>query len=185
VVLPSGALTLSAGRGDFRVSIAPLLNIQGAYRSPVRAAVPSSLQHAYVKSIRLGNADVLNGGLHLDRQPDAPLEILIGTTPGTLEGVVVNDSRVPVPNVTVALVPDAARRARFDLYRSATSDAAGRFRIADVPPGDYTALAFDGIESGEWQSAEFVAPYEGRGKPVRVVDGAPATVELIALPPAR
>ncbi len=185
VVLPSGALTLSAGRGDFRVSIAPLLNIQGAYRSPVRAAVPSSLQHAYVKSIRLGNADVLNGGLHLDRQPDAPLEIVIGTTPGALEGVVVNDSREPVPNVTVALVPDAARRARFDLYRSATSDAAGRFRIPDVPPGDYTALAFDGVESGEWQSAEFVAPYEGRGKPVRVVDGASAGIELIALPPAR
>jgi hypothetical protein len=185
VVLPTGALTVSAGRGDFRVSIAPLLNIQGAYRSPVRAAVPSSLQHAYVKSIRLGNADVLNGGLHLDRQPDAPLEIVIGTTPGVLEGVVVNERREPMPNVTVALVPDAARRARFDLYRSATSDAAGRFRLPDVPPGDYAALAFDGVESGEWQSAEFVAPYEDRGKPVRVVDGMPTTVELVALPPAR
>jgi hypothetical protein len=185
VVLPNGSLTLAAGRGDFRVNISPLLNLPGAYRTPVRASVPSGLQNAYVKSIRLGSADVLNGGLHLDRQPDAPLEIVIGTTPGALEGVVVNQNRQPVPNVSVALVPDAARRARIDLFKSTRSDASGRFRIAGVPPGDYVAFAFDGAEDGEWQNPEFVAPYEGRGVIVRIGEGTPASVELTALPPPR
>ena len=82
VVLPNGSLTLAAGRGDFRVNISPLLNLPGAYRMPGRTAVPPALQNAYVKSIRLGNADVLNGGLRLDRQPDVPLEIVIGTFAG-------------------------------------------------------------------------------------------------------
>jgi hypothetical protein len=185
VVLPNGSLTLAAGRGDFRVNISPLLNLPGAYRTPIRAAVPSGLQSAYVKSIRLGNADVLNGGLHLDRQPDTPLEIVIGTTPGALEGTVINENREPVPNVNVALLPDVARRGRIDLYKSTLSDASGRFRIAGLPPGDYTAFAFDGVESGEWQNPEFLAPFEERGKPVRITEGAPASVELIALPPAR
>jgi hypothetical protein len=34
------------------------------------------------RSIRLGNADVLNGTLLLDRQPSATLEVVIATNPG-------------------------------------------------------------------------------------------------------
>jgi hypothetical protein len=181
-VLPTGSLTLAAGRGDFRVNISPLLNLPGANRSPVRAAVPPGLQNAYVKSIRLGTADVLNGGLHLDRQPGVPLEIVIGSTPGTIEGIVLSENRQPVPNVSVALLPDAGRRGRVDLFKSTRSDASGRFRIPGLPPGDYVAFAFDGAEDGEWQNAEFVAPYEGRGTPVRIGDGAAASIELTALP---
>jgi len=52
-----------------------------------------------------------------------------------------------------------------------------------LPAGDYVAFAFDGAEEGEWQNPEFVAPYEGRGTPVRIGDGAAATIELTALPP--
>jgi hypothetical protein len=185
VVLPNGSLTLAAGRGDFRVNISPMLNLPGAYRTPVRGTVPSGLQNAYVKSIRLGGADVLNGGLHLDRQPDAPLEIVIGTTPGALEGVVVNERREPVPNVSVALLPDAAKRARIDLFKSTASDASGRFHVAGIPPGDYVAFAFDGAEEGAWRNPEFVTPYEARGTLIRIGDAAAASVELTALPPAR
>jgi hypothetical protein len=183
VVLPNGSLNLSAGRGDFRVSIAPLLNVPGASRVPPRPG-SRTLANLYVKSIRLGSADVLNGGLHLDGRPDAPLEIVIGTTPGSVEGVVVNQSHQPVPNVSVSLLPDAARRDRFDLYRSASSDAAGRFKIEQVPPGDYVAFAWDGIESSDWQNPEFVAPYEPRGIAVRVRERTPANVELITLTPS-
>ncbi len=78
----------------------------GLFRCP-QANPPASLSSLYVKSVRLGDADVLNGGLHLDGRPDAPLDIVIGTTPGSVEGVVVNQNREPVPNVTVSLLPDS------------------------------------------------------------------------------
>ena len=87
VILPNGSLTVSAGRGDFRLNISPLLNVPGSFQSP-QANPPASLSNLYVKSVRLGEADVLNGGLHLDGRPDAPLDIVIGTTPGSVEGVV-------------------------------------------------------------------------------------------------
>jgi protocatechuate 3,4-dioxygenase beta subunit len=183
VVLPTGSLTLSAGRGDFRINIAPLLNVAGTSLVTPRPGT-SALPNFYVKSIRLGSADVLNGGLHLDGRPDALLEIVIGTTPGSVEGVVVNQRGQPVPNVPVSLLPDAARRPRFDLYKSTSSDAAGRFRIEQVPPGDYVAFAWDGIDSGEWQNPAFVAPYESRGTRVRVPDNAPAVITLTALTPS-
>jgi hypothetical protein len=82
------------------------------------------------------------------------------------------------------MLPDAARRGRFDLYKSVSSDAAGRFKFEQVPPGDYVAFAWDGFESGEWQNADFVAPYEGRGTRVRVLDNASAVLELTALTPS-
>jgi hypothetical protein len=182
VVLPNGSLTLSAGRGDFRINVAPLLNVPGASFGPPRPGAPT-LSNFYVKSMRLGSADVLNGGLHLEGRPDAPLEIVIGTTPGAVEGIVMNQSHQPVPNVAVSLLPDLARRGRFDLYKSVSSDAAGRFRIEEVPPGDYVAFAWDGIESGEWQNPAFVAPYESRGMRFRISDGAAAMIELTALTP--
>jgi hypothetical protein len=183
VVQPNGALTLSAGRGDFRINVSPLLTVPGAFPVPVRQP-PAMLSNLYVKSIRLGDADVLNGGLHLDGRPDATLEIVIGSTPGSLEGVVLNQDRQPVPNVAVSLLPDVARRNRMDLYKSVSTDANGRFRIERVPPGDYVAFAWDGVETGDWQNPEFLAPYEARGTRVRIGDNATVSVELTALPPS-
>jgi protocatechuate 3,4-dioxygenase beta subunit len=183
VVLPNGALTLSAGRGDFRIDIAPLLNVAGASFVPPRpGALP--FRNLYVKSIRLGSADVLNGGLHLEGRTEASLEIVIGTTPGSVEGVVVDSNGQPVPNVPVSLLPDAGRRTRFDLYKNTSSDGAGRFKIEGVPPGDYVAFAWDGVDSGEWQNPAFVAPYESRGMRLRVPDNAPAVIKLTALTPS-
>ena len=183
VILPNGSLTLSAGRGDFRLNISPLLTVPGSFQIP-QANPPASLSNLYVKSVRLGEADVLNGGLHLDGRPDAPLEIVIGTTPGSVEGIVVNQNRDPVPNITVALLPDPGRRARIDLYRTVSTDASGRFKIDRVPPGDYVAFAWDGVESGDWQNPEFVATYEARGTLVRVRDGTSASVGLTTLTPS-
>jgi hypothetical protein len=182
VLQPNGALTLSAGRGDFRISVSPLLTVPGDFQVPVRQPA-AMLSNLYVRSIRLGDLDVLNGGLHLDGPPDAPLEIVIGTTPGWVKGVVRNRDREPVPNVTVSLLPDLGRRARSDLYRTVSTDAAGRFTIEGVPPGDYVAFGWDGIESGDWQNPDFVALYESRGSAVRVRDNAPANVELTTLTP--
>jgi len=177
-------LTLTASRGDFRLNVAPLLNVPGAFQFPARLQ-PGTSSNLYVKSIRLGGADVLNDGLHLDARPDATLEIVIGTTPGTLQGVVLNENREPVPNVAVSLIPDLARRQRMDLYKSVSTDAAGRFTIERIPPGDYVAFAWDGIESGEWQNPEFLAPFESRGTRVHLGDSATVAVELTVIPPSR
>jgi hypothetical protein len=182
-VLPNGSLTLSASRGDFRLNVSPLLNVPGAFPLLARQT-QGTRSNLYVKSIRLGDADVLNGGLHLDGRPDATLEIVIGTTPGLVDGIVVSQNHQPVPNVPVSLLPDIARRGRMDLFRTVSSDTNGHFAIDRVPPGDYVVFAWDGIENGEWQNPEFVSPYEARGTRVRIRDNSPTTIELTALTPS-
>jgi len=169
--LSNGSFTLDGGIGDFRVNAAPILNL-----SPSRfpETVPPVLQNAYVKSIRLGNVDVLNAGLHLERAPEVPLEIVLGTNPGIIEG------SAGASDISVVLLPDVRRRT--DLYRTTTSDTAGRYHFDKVPPGDYKLFAWSEVEDGAWYDAEFMRNYENRGKPVHISEGSKQDVSLTVLP---
>jgi protocatechuate 3,4-dioxygenase beta subunit len=166
VPLADGSFTVDAGTGDYRVNIAPILNI-----TPLRGAatLPPAFQNAYVKSIRLGNADVLNGGLHLERLPTAPLEVVIGTNPGALDGQVVSERQGPVSDLSVVLVPQIRRR--IELYRTTTTDSNGRFHFDRLPPGDYKVFSWEEVEDGAWYDPEFLRPYENQGALVRIVEG--------------
>jgi len=179
---PTGVFTLHAGRGNFRIGVAPLLLVPGAFRFPA-LNVPVAMNEVYVKSIRLGDADALNRPLHLDGPVDESLEIVIGTATGSLEGAVLGTDRRPLPNVTIALVPESGRRGRLDLVKSTSSDSSGRFRLSSLPPGDYIAFAIDGPDDGEWRNPDFMSAHEGQGAAVRIAAGSPASVTLSALPP--
>jgi protocatechuate 3,4-dioxygenase beta subunit len=175
--LPDGSFTISASAGDFRVNIAPILSVAPSRYAP---SLGTTFQNAYVKSIRLGNADVLNAGLHLDRPPSATLEVVIAANPGAVEGQVVRNGREPVEDAAVLLVP--GNRRRNELYRTTTTDAAGRFHFTRVPPGDYEVLSWNEVEDGAWYDAQFMKDVEGRGLPVRIAEGQTETVRIEIIP---
>lgn len=165
--------------GDFRVMISPFV-------SPFSWA-PSqpTVLGGYVKSIRYGNADVLNDGLHLNsNNPDQRLQITLATG-GTLSGAVTNDRNEPVPNVKVALVPDFIYRKRNEFYRNVTTNSSGSFNLQGIPPGDYKIFAWEDIADGAWQDPEVLRDFETRGKVVRINEGAQAAVEVVVIPGAR
>jgi len=76
------------------------------------------------------------------------------------------------------LVPEGARRNRFDLYRTTSTDAAGRFHSEGVPPGDYRVFAWDDIETGAWMDPDYLRRFEDRGRPLRISEGGTANLEL-------
>jgi hypothetical protein len=132
------------------------------------------LRNAYIKSIRMGTRDVLNDGLQFGGDPNAKIEVLIGMKPGSLSGIVMATVRgklQPVVNTTVVLVPDAARRRRPEVYRTAATDGGGRFQMTTVDPGDYRVFAWDDVENGAWQDPEFIRLYEDQGTPVHIGEG--------------
>jgi hypothetical protein len=167
--LPTGAFTLAAGAGEYRVSVTPLLNLSMGPTGPPGSTLPKSLEGAYVKSIRLGNADVLNAGLRVESPPAVPLEIVIGTNAGALEGTVVDDRGRTAADIAVVLVPDV--RARTDLFKSAVSDSSGRFRFDRLPPGGYKLFAWQEVENGSWFDPEFLRSQENRGHAIRIAEG--------------
>ena len=160
-VQPDGAFTFQqTGAGDYRV------NVTGLPRN------------AYIKFARLGAADVLNQGLHVERQPNELLEIMIGTDSGRIDGAVTTEKQEPAVNVTVVLVPDPAHRNRFELYRTASTDSLGRFSMDGIPPGVYKLFASYDVESGAWQDPDFLRQYEERGRVIHIGPRASVAPEI-------
>jgi Carboxypeptidase regulatory-like domain len=137
----------------------------------------------YVKAARLGAVDVLKDGLKLERQPTVPLEVVISSDTGTVDATVVTDKQEPSINTTFVLVPSPDLRFRNDLYRMGATDAMGRLHLDGVPPGDYKAFAWEEVENGAWQDADFIQPFEDRGKPIRVSANSAANLELRVITP--
>jgi hypothetical protein len=149
-----GTFRFLTAPGDFRVNVSD---------------IPAS---SYLKSIRMGNVDILSGGLQVNGPLDNPLEVVIGTDGGEVVGTVSNDRLEPMPNTVVALVPDSPMlRRRFDLYRTTTTDFGGRFRLQTIPPGAYKLFSWDYAETDAWQDAQFLQSYETFGKTITVREG--------------
>jgi hypothetical protein len=179
---PDGTFALqNVGPGDYRVYVAPFVT-PFQWGSP---AIPQQLQNGYVKSIRVGAADVLSDGLRVGEGTDpGELRITLGAG-GRLSGQVVNDRREPMANVTMALLPETVLRPRADLYRTATTDATGQFNLVGIGPGYYKAFAWEEVDRDAWQDTEFMKPIEGRGVPVEIREGSQGSVDLVALPAVR
>jgi hypothetical protein len=181
---PASATALGYPPGTYRVIVPPLISPAAGWTSPLAlptalttTALPATLQNAYVKSISLGDTDVLNGGLHLTTSIREPLVIVIGTNAGAVEGRVVNGGGQAASAATVVLIPENNLRFRI-AHRSAITDADGRFRIAGVAPGDYKLFSWEKVERGAWQDPDFVRSYESTGKSIRVEEGGQLMVEL-------
>jgi hypothetical protein len=168
--------------GDYHVYMTPMFTfLAGAM--PV--AVPALWQSVYVKSIRMGDKDVLTEGLRLERQSDVPLEIVIGANPGSLQGQVMDDQRQPAVGavITVFANDPAARIYRTDMYKIASTDTAGKFQLPNLRPGDYRVFAWENVEKGTWIDSTFLRIHEDRGVTVRIEEGKAATVNTTVIRP--
>ena len=179
--LPNGTITLNnIPPGDYRIDMWPFaFRREGAITSG--RPMPEDFVNAYVKSIRLGNADLLADGLHLWGPTQASLEIVIGLNGAQVEGTTVDNRREPAANITIAAVPDGSNKGRTDLYRTTTSDRRGRFAMEGLAPGDYTFYAWDDVDRGAWESPEFMRAFEGRGRFVRLREGKNEALDLNVL----
>jgi protocatechuate 3,4-dioxygenase beta subunit len=169
--------------GNYRIYVQPLLNPLNGTDPLVQQA---QWQSAYVKSITLGDEEVLNAGLHYSPKPDSVLRVVIGTNPGTLEGRVLNDQQQLVPSAAVVLFVEnpAARITRTDMFKVTSTDMAGRFQVKGLPPGDYKVFAWEGLDKDAWLDPDFVRS-ESRGQAVHVDEGKVQTVDVPVITPIR
>jgi hypothetical protein len=159
-------------RQDYRISL----------RTVRSESSPARLRDVYIKSIRMGNRDVLSDGLRVD-DPDKlpPLEIVLGMRSGTLTGTVVSEKQKQEANATVVLVPDAGRR-WADAFRTAHADISGRFVMDRIPPGDYLAFSWEEVDDGAWLDPEFMKRYEERGRRIHINEGGNPSLNITAIP---
>ncbi len=165
-----------AGDGEFTITGA----FPGEYRIAIRGAkmLPAG---AYVQSARLENVDLLGPRLSLESEPRGELEIVIGTSPGTIQAAVVDEKRAPARAVTVLLIPDTARRGHYDLYFKVITDSEGKAKLENIPPGNYEVFAMEVFDEGSWWDPGFLNRVEGQVKSVRIEAGKAANLDLLTI----
>ena len=135
----------------------------------------------WVKSVRLGEEDALENGLDLTRGAAPPVSVVVAPNAGQVEGVVIDAKGQPAPGLTVALVPEARRRGREELYDNATTDQYGRFAVRNIEPGEYKLFVWEEVEPGAWLDPDFLRPVESEGRTVVIREGSRESVELKVL----
>jgi hypothetical protein len=166
---------LVSAEGTFSVPAVP----EGRFRVSGVAGLGPDL---YLADVRQGPMSVFDSGFNVSTRSADPIQVVIASGAGTVEGVVRESSLKNFPGATVALVPEASRRDNIALYFAATSDASGRFVIRGVPPGDYKLFAWESIPAFAYQNAAFLARHEERGRIVNVGQGGSVTTELNVIP---
>lgn len=138
----------------------------------------------YVKDARLDQADALNQPLVLSGPVSGTLNILLSPAASRIEGTVVDGRGQGVPGVQAVLVPAPGLRWRFDLFRTATTDGAGRFVLSGIPPGSYSLFSWEALESFAYFDEDVLRQSEGLGTALRTAESSTATVQVTIIPAA-
>jgi hypothetical protein len=121
-----------------------------------------------VHSIRSAGRDVLAEGMTISGPGSEPLDIVLGSDGGRVDGVVLDADDKPVAGATVVLVPEAKLRSRASRFRQTETDQYGRYELKDIPPGDYRLFAWEDVELGIWYDPEFLKAVESKGQVVTI-----------------
>jgi protocatechuate 3,4-dioxygenase beta subunit len=134
-----------------------------------------------LKSVRVDGQDVTDAGF--DFKPGSAvtgLEVVVTNRSTDLSGTVVS-SNGPVKDYTVVVFADEPAKWALPSSRYVTAtrgDQDGRFKIRNLPPGEYYAAAVEYLAQGEWGDPEVLERLRAKASRITLTDGAPKTVEL-------
>jgi len=125
--------------------------------------------NGYLKSMHLGDQDVLTEDMTIHPSTTEPLNIVLSTRAAAIESDVI-DGDQPA-RAMVLLAPEEKFRHVLSFYRFATADDRGHFEIKGAAPGRYQLFAFDEFDPRSIQDPDFLQPFESAGVPVVLREG--------------
>jgi protocatechuate 3,4-dioxygenase beta subunit len=136
--------------------------------------------NTYIKAISAGGRELLDRSLDISLVPPGLIEVRIGIDAGRLEGVVKD---LPTGRrAGLVMLPDSRKTSAFRKVTTAVSDAAGRFTINGIAPGDYRLFAFEEADIRQMQDSGFLDHFEKSAAAISVGPGATVNVEVSAIP---
>jgi Carboxypeptidase regulatory-like domain len=181
-------LLVSIAPADSRISFNGPARVMGSsyvlkdvFDGTYRLGVFGQSKDCYVKSIRYGSSEALDGGFTVFRGAQASLEVTISSRGARVQGAVTDKDKLPVTGVWVVLVPDEAHRDQSRLYQKAATDQYGHFLLRGIAPGDYKIFCWDEVEDGAWEDPDFLRTFEDRGQKISVEEADEKTVDIVAI----
>lgn len=148
--------------------------LPGSYRIDVVGA-PDGY---YVKSVQVGGQDFLESGLMISGAVSG-LEVHLAKGATTVEGTLADADGKAVGQGVIALVPPQAKRDQWRLFKTAMADQNGQFTFRNVPPGEYTLLAYGPAgDASIVQNPEYLKQVEAKGKVISLSENAHESVQL-------
>jgi hypothetical protein len=135
----------------------------------------------YIKSMRLGEQDVLTEDMVIRPDTTEPLHIVVSARGGILEGDVKTDAGKEAGPAYVLAAPDGKYSHVLSFYAAVNTDEKGHFKLKALTPGHYKLYAFEALAYCAWCDPSFLKRFTNQGEPVEVTEGVnpPAEVRLI------
>jgi beta-lactamase regulating signal transducer with metallopeptidase domain len=152
----------------------------GSYHVDVGPGLPRDL---YVADVRQAARSVFDSGFEVGAQTPDPIQVVLSSGAGRIEGVVADVSGKSVGGATVVLAPPENRRQNRALFHQTITDKAGRFTMQNLAPGAYKLFAWQqDLPSSTWFNEGFMARYEANGRGVNVAQGVTMTQQIPVIP---
>jgi hypothetical protein len=130
----------------------------------------------YVETVKLGDREVMSRPVDLTSGA-IPFRVIYRPSAGRVRGTVEKGGLS-----TVALVPRDEALLDGQFIRTSKSDAAGRFEVGSLKPGEYYAFAFDRVDRDALADVTFVRNLHPLAALVHVEAGKSADVDLRLTP---
>jgi len=160
-------------------------HMEGVSLDRYYVAVSGMAPPRYLKSVRVGGADVLAGGLDLNGGSPGEIDIVLGANAAQVTGVVNGEkSGQPLPSAYVVLIPQEKERQGLSFfYKVAMANDQGRFAMSGVSPGQYRGFAWEQMpEDVSYLDPDFIKPLESKGQAIAVKEGDKPDLQLVAIP---
>ncbi len=137
--------------------------------------------NAYLKSVRIANADRLGQGLEAS-PGDAPpaLDVRLSSQGGQVAGrAVTSDPKVVASGASIALIPDPPA-GRVQAYQTTQADEYGNFLLRGIPPGKYVLVSWLDSTPCEIYNPGDLAACQAQGSSLTIDEGEQKSVQLTA-----
>lgn len=144
----------------------------------IRATAPPGWT---LRSVKLNGTDITDTGAEFKTGETYTLEVeLTRRTTSIMGGVSASDGSLVKDYTAVIFAenPDLWRLSRTRWVTGTRPDQDGRFKIANMPAGNYLAVALDYVPNGEWGDPEILDRLKSRAKRFTLDDGGSQTLDL-------
>ena len=135
-----------------------------------------------VKAVRVNGDDVTDTGVEFKSGQEVTGVEIVATNKSTeIAGTVTGSNGAAVKEYTVVVFSEDAQQWSLPMTRWVTGsrpDQEGRFRVRNLPPGGYYAVALDYVEQGSWGDPELLERLKAHAKRFTLREGGTETLDL-------